>query len=116
MSYEIPQQLRYEEKIIFGLTARQLGYASISFIPALMLFVKSNLGIVIRIILSTSLICVGSLFMFFDFSGYIGNFLAWFRFRNVSISDKKMIDFLGLEKVSGGVLYVRKTKSAISKK
>ncbi len=38
MSYEIPQQLKHKEKIVFNLTFSQLGYATIFSIPILLLF------------------------------------------------------------------------------
>ena len=109
MAYEIPQQLQYEEKIIFNLTAKQLGYASATILPAFLIFLKSGLGFYIKIIIGAALIGIGSLFMFFDFSSYLKNLLAMAMFREVNAKDKKMMGFLGLNKIKDGIIYVNKT-------
>ena len=56
MPYEIPQKLQYEEKIIFGLTFRQLIYAAIFIVPALFIFLKTNLNIYLKIIIAFTLL------------------------------------------------------------
>ena len=108
MSYEIPQKLQYEEKIIFGLTFRQLVFVPIFIIPALVIFLKSHLPITIRLIVSTALMGLGLLFMFFNLLDYLKNIIAWVKFREASQMDKRMKDFLGLKKVENKVLYVKR--------
>jgi len=110
MSYEIPQQLQYEEKIIFGLTFRQLFYAAIFGIPCLILFFKTRIDIYIKAVIGALLMGTASLFMFFNFSAYLRNILNWTKFREISMMDRKMIQFLGIEKIQNGVVYVSKTK------
>ena len=51
MSYEIPQQLEYKEKIIFGLTFSQLLYALIFSPLALAFLFKLPLALTYRVIL-----------------------------------------------------------------
>ena len=117
MSYEIPQQLQYEEKIIFGLTFRQLFYAAIFVIPCLVIFFKTKIDIYIKAIITAILLGTASLFMFFNFSSYLKNIMNWAKFREMNIMDSKMIQFIGIEKIQDGVIYVSKTKkSAESKK
>ena len=117
MSYEIPQQLQYEEKIIFGLTFRQLFYAAIFGIPCIIIFFKSKIDIYIKVIITSLLLGIASLFMFFNFSSYIKNILSWTKFREMRMMDSKMIQFLGIAKIQNGVVYVNKTKrTAESKK
>jgi hypothetical protein len=50
MSYEIPQALKYEEKIIFGLNARQLSYLGIAGLLVLLL-IKTGLPLFLKILL-----------------------------------------------------------------
>lgn len=115
MPYEIPQQLQYEEKIMFGLTFKQLIYAAIFIVPALIIFLKTNLDIYIKIFIATILIGLGSLFMFFSFSSYLSELLTWFKFREIFLMEPKMIQFLGIEKIENGVVYVWKTKKPVKK-
>ena len=117
MSYEIPQQLQYEEKIIFGLTFRQLFYAAIFVIPCLVIFFKTKIDIYIKAVITAILLGTASLFMFFNFSSYLKNVMNWAKFREIHIMEPKMVQFIGIEKIQDGVVYVSKTKkSAESKK
>ena len=116
MSYEIQQQLQYEEKIIFGLTFKQLLYAVIFGVPCLIIFFKTKMGIVPKSCIAALLMGTASLFMFFDFSGYIKNMVYWFKFRDVSLMDAKMIQFIGIEKIENGVVYVNKAKKPVVKR
>ncbi|MBI2657616.1 PrgI family protein [Candidatus Woesearchaeota archaeon] len=116
MSYEIPQQLQYEEKIIFGLTFKQLIYACIFGIPCLLIFFKSKIDIYIRAVIAMVLLGVASLFMFFNFSTYLKNILNWFKFREIRHLDLKMVQFIGIEKIQNGVVYVCKDKKYPKKK
>lgn len=112
MPYEIPQQLQYEEKIVFGLTFKQLIYALIFGLPAILIFMKTHFSIYLKVILGAPLIGLACLFMFFNFLSYIRNMTSWFKFREVSINDPKMIQFLGIEKIKDGNVYVSQTKKS----
>ena len=115
MPYEIPQKLQYEEKIVFGLTFKQIVYALFLILPALLIFLKSNLNFYVKLIIAVLLCSLAFLFMFFDFSSYIRNMVAWHRFMEVTLMEPKMIQFLGIEKISKGVVYVWKTKKPVKK-
>ena len=116
MSYEIPQQLQYEEKIIFGLTFKQLFYAAIFGLPTIFIFFKTRLDIYIRATFAVLLLGIASLFMFFNFSSYLKNIMGWAKFRELSRMDPKMIQFIGIEKIQNGVVYVGKTKKSLAGK
>ena len=115
MPYEIPQQLQYEEKIIFGLTFKQLMYAAIFILPALLIFLKTNLNMYVKISIGMVLVGMGVLFMFFNLSSQIMNFVAWFRYREFFLMDESMIQFIGIEKIEEGVVYVWKGKKPVEK-
>ena len=70
MSYEIPQQLEYKEKIMFGLTFKQLSYLFLFGFIDLVLLKKGHSAIILWSCLITNSI-VGIGFIFFDFSGKI---------------------------------------------
>ena len=114
MPYEIPQQLQYEEKIIFGLTFRQLIYAAIFLVPSLIIFFNTNLDIYIKASISAMLMGTASLFMFFNFSGYLKNIWSWFKFREITLMEPKMVQFIAIEKIENGVVYVNKAKKPAS--
>ena len=116
MSYEIPQQLQYEEKIIFGLTFRQLFYATLFVSPCLVIFFKTKVDIYIKAAITAILFGIASLFMFFNFSSYLKNILNWVKFREMHIMEPKMVQFLGIEKIQNGVIYVSKTKKSSESK
>lgn len=116
MPYEIPQQLQYEEKIIFGLTFKQLLYAAIFIIPALAIFLRTKLDIFLKIGIGIILVGIASLFMFFNFASYMKDMLSWLQFREVKLMDPKMIQFLGIKKIDKEVVYVSKTKKAFTNK
>ena len=113
MPYEIPQQLQYEEKIVFGLTFKQLIYAIIFGIPAIIIFMRTHLPISIKTIAGVILIGMACMFMFFNFSLYIRNIMSWLKFREVSIMQPKMIQFIGVEKIQNGEVYVNTAKKLL---
>lgn len=116
MSYEIPQHLQYEEKIIFGLTFKQLIYAALFVIPASIIFFKTDFGIYVRASIAAILLGIASLLMFFNFSSYMKDIISWIKFREAWLMDSKMIQFLGIEKIENGAIYVWKTKKPVEKR
>ena len=99
MVYEIPQELEYKEKIIFGLTFEQLSYAII-FIPiSALIFVKTNIPFMPRTLISMSLLGLGFSFMFLNFSQTIKNYYNFLRFRQATTMSSKMVKFLGIKEI-----------------
>ncbi len=99
MVYEIPQELEYKEKIIFGLTFEQLSYA-IVFIPiSALIFVKTGISFVPRTLISMFLLGLGFSFMFLNFSQTIKNYYNFLRFRQATTMSSKMVKFLGIKEI-----------------
>ena len=113
MSYEIPQQLEYQEKIIFGLTFKQMFYAIIFLPLALALLFKLKIGLPYRVTLALIPSGLGALFMFTNIPQQLKNILKWLCWKN--ISDKKMKTFLPLEKIEEDILYLKNKKLSIIK-
>jgi type IV secretory pathway VirB4 component len=96
--YEIPQQLAYKEKIIFGLTFEQLLYALL--LPtALLIFLRTHWDLYIRLSVAFFLSFVAIMFMFFDFRTFLKNWIAFLKFRKADYYDMRMVDFLEVRKV-----------------
>ncbi len=89
--YEIPQQLAYKEKIVFGLTFEQLLYALI-FLPIAIIFFKMNIPLQVKVFLILIPVSLAAGFMFFDLKSKIKNWYWWFKFRD--IKDNKKIEKL----------------------
>ncbi len=115
MPYEIPQQLQYQEKIIFGLNFKQLLYALIFFPIGLILFLKTNFSLSVKIILGSIPILIGILFMFCDLSHWASSVWQYLKFREVFLMDLKMKNFLGLKKIENGIIHLKNKKLALLK-
>jgi len=72
------------------------------------MYVKISIGMV--------LVGFGVMFMFFNLSNSIMNFLSWFRYRELWLMEASMMQFIGIEKIDKGEIYVWKTKRPCQKK
>ena len=107
MSYEIPQQLEYKEKIIFGLTFPQLLYALIFSPLALALLFKTPYALPYRISLALIPSAVACIFMFTNVPKQGKNWLKWLKWRKFTIHDKKMKEFLNIQDIKDGVIQLQ---------
>ena len=86
MPYEIPAEIEYKEKIVFGLTFKQL-IIVVPFLLLVALIFKTNLNIYAKSIVSAFILGLAGLFMFFELGGKIKTFINW----------KKNIPSIGLK-------------------
>jgi conjugal transfer ATP-binding protein TraC len=95
MPYEIPSQLQYSEKIIFGLDFKQLTYATIFGLLDFAIFFKTPWSITIKVSLMIvpTMLAVG--FMFFDLDRFAFNIYHWLRFRGT----ENMQKYIGVKEV-----------------
>ena len=112
MSYDIPPQLHHKEKIIFGLTFSQLGYAFPAFF-IIFLILKSGLSIEIGGALSLFVVLIAAFFMFFDGKNRIVNLWKHFRNQSVDVNNEKLKEIVDIKKVEKDTVYTSKTKLAI---
>jgi conjugal transfer ATP-binding protein TraC len=98
MTYEIPQKLEYQEKILFGLTFKQSMYAVIFGLIDFVIFFKTNLAITTKtiLIIFPTLLALG--FMFLNLDQQIINFYHWFQFRKAE--GKKVQDFFKTKRLA----------------
>lgn len=104
MAYEIPQQLQHKERILFGLTFQQLGWASL-FGSIVLIIITRKGNITNNIILSILPAIIGVLFVFFDINKWIKYFFHFFRFRQASLMSAKMKNLVGIKKIEKSIIY-----------
>jgi len=109
MTYQIPQQLEYKEKIMFGLTFPQLAYALLFGSISLLFFNRiENLYIKIIMMLISSLFGVG--FIFLNLSGFIKNYWSFLRFQKVYHGDPKLKKLIGIKNIDNDLIITSQNK------
>jgi len=110
--YEIPHQLEYKEKIVFGLTFSQLAYAFLFFPFAFTFFFKINAHLFVRIFLTLIPVSLAVGFMFFDLGKLTKNWYTWFKTRDLDTKEKldKNISYGFIE---NNLIHYKKKKLAI---
>lgn len=112
--YEIPQQLEYKEKIVFGLTFKQLAYALLFFPIIFILLFKIGAPLWVRIMLSIIPILFAVGFMFFDLSTLIKNWYTWFKLRDLN-TNEKLSKALPIGTISDNLIHYKNKKIAVLK-
>lgn len=107
VTYEIPQQLEYKEKIIFGLTFGQLLYAVIFSPVALAILFKLPAPLSVRITLALIPSGIACVFMFTNIPKQIKNWVKWQGWKEFDITHPKMKEYLNVEKIEEEVLYLK---------
>jgi len=103
MTYEIPQQLEYKEKIIFGLTFKQLAYL-FGFAPfMLLIFLKTGLPTAFKVIIIGFLGCFAVGFMFLNLDYHLKGWISWFRLREIK-EKAKLKQFSGIKEVKDDLI------------
>ncbi|MFA5856894.1 MAG: DUF87 domain-containing protein [Candidatus Pacearchaeota archaeon] len=109
MSYQIPQQLEYKEKIMFGLTFKQLLYAFIfGFIDIIFLKNISNDYIKYPLIFVSSSFSI--CFMFLNLENLIKNYHIYLRNRILKKDDYKLKKYLGIKEINNNLIVLSNNK------
>ena len=109
MSYQIPQQLEYKEKIMFGLTFKQLSYGFIFGILAL-LFFKGISNSYIKFTLMFLSSGLGISFMFLNLDTLIKNYRIYLKYRKLSKGDYKLRRFIGVKEIDKDLIILSGNK------
>ncbi|MEK6860671.1 MAG: DUF87 domain-containing protein [Nanoarchaeota archaeon] len=112
--YEIPQQLEYKEKIVFGLTFQQLAYAFLFFPIIFILLFKISAPLSMKIILALFPVSLAVGFMFFNLSTLIKNWYTWFKLNDLNTKEK-LSQALPLGTVSNNLIHHNNKKIAVLK-
>lgn len=109
MAYEIPQQLEYKEKIMFGLNFKQLVYFGI-FAPIIaIIFFKSSLHIAIKIPFMTLFGCLGIGFIFLDLDKHIRNWYYWYKSKLIQLPHK-FAEFIPVKEIKDSLIITKNNK------
>lgn len=109
MAYQIPQQLEYREKIMFGLTFKQLVYALAFGLVCLLIFKKIS-NPIIKYTLMVLYSGLGMCFIFFDLESKIKNYKFYLKNRNLGLDNKKLKEFLGIKEIRENTIITYKNK------
>lgn len=92
MTYEIPQELEYKEKIIFNLTFRQLAYLFLFTPLMIIVFFKTNWNFVIRFFITAIFSGLAIGFMFLNLEYHLKGWIAWLKFRDLEHKEEVKAD------------------------
>jgi hypothetical protein len=109
MSYQIPQQLEYKEKIMFGLTFKQLSYGFVFGILAI-LFFKNISNSYIKFTLMFLSSGLGISFMFLNLDTLIKNYRIYLKYRKLSKGDYKLKKFIGVKDIDKDLIILSSNK------
>jgi conjugal transfer ATP-binding protein TraC len=109
MSYQIPQQLKYSEKIMFGLTFKQLSYAFIFGVFALIMLrgIKHE---ILRFVFASIPCFIGICFMFFNFDAMLKDYWVFLRSKNMIKGSPKLERFIGVKEIRDNLIINSKNK------
>src|SRR3989344_2395920 len=115
MAYEIPQQLEYREKIMFGLDVKQLAYAILFFPLIVLIFFKNNMGFSARLIYSIILSTLGVGFIFLNLDYHLKAWYVWLKSRRIE-KPEKLAKFIPIKEIKDSLIITNdKRKIAILK-
>jgi conjugal transfer ATP-binding protein TraC len=113
MAYQIPQQLEYKEKIMFGLTFKQLMYGFIFGLLSIAIF-RGIPNLFLSILFTIVPSCLGIGFMFLNLEERLKEFYYFLRFRDPSAT--QLNAFFGVDRIEKGLIITsQKKKVAILK-
>jgi len=107
MPYEIPQNLKYSEKIAFGLTFWQLFWLALFCGLAGIIFFKLQLNFFLKAFFVLLLVVLGVGFAFFDFFGFLQKYNSFRKgVRKAGFFDKQLNDFVGVKRIESNVMFL----------
>ncbi|MGV8142257.1 MAG: PrgI family protein [Candidatus Pacearchaeota archaeon] len=103
MGYEIPQQLEYQEKIMFGLNFKQLAYLFL-FAPIIILvFFKTSLHLAIKIPIMTFFAGLAIGFIFLGLDKHLQNWYYWYNSKKIQLPHK-FASFIPIKEVKDDLI------------
>ncbi len=108
LPYEIPQNLKYQEKIVFDLTFNQLAWLSVFGCLAAIVFLKTNLPFYLKVVISLFLFLLGVGFAFFGFTNHLGALKTYKdSIRQAGYFDSRLKAFVDVEKIEDDAIFLR---------
>jgi len=112
--YEIPQQLEYKEKIIFGLTFTQLIYAMIFFPIIFIIIFRVHASLATRITIALFPFLLACGFIFLNLSFHLKNWIIWFKSREIKTKEK-MERWFYIKEIKNNLIVTKNKKLAVLK-
>lgn len=109
--YEIPQQLTYQERIIFNLTFGQLVYGFIFLPIAFNILFNGSGNLYVRFFLALFPFLLGVGFMFFNFQDHIKNYIKWYKQRK--LDSLKIERYFQIKEINKDLIITNKKKLAM---
>jgi len=107
MPYEIPQNLKYKEKIAFGLTFIQLVWLALFSGLTAIIFFKTNLMLELKFLFALIFLGTGTGFAFFGLLEHLKNIYSFKKQKKeLGFFDSEMKKFLNIKKIEENAVYL----------
>jgi len=113
MTYEIPSQIAYTERIAFGLTLKQLILSIFFMVLIYFVFFKTNLPIISKWILGVIILILAISLIFFKLDSFMLNFFNWITLRSFKLDNKSIQHFFKIGSFEKDYILVDKKKTAV---
>lgn len=107
--YEIPQELKYKEKIIFNLEFEQLIYSSLAIFFGL-LILKTSLDLNLKITLLMFIGCIAIFFMYFNLKSILFNYISWLISLKLNFMTYSMNKYLSFKSIENDSIIIKKSR------
>lgn len=108
MAFEIPQNLKYEEKIVFGLTLKQFAWIALFGILAAIVYLKTGLDFYLKAVISLVLAGLGLGFAFLDLFGHLKTLNAYRgSIRQAGYLDSKLESFVDAKSIDQDTIFLK---------
>jgi len=108
VAYEIPKNLKYKEKIVFGLSFSQLFWLGLFGGLSAVVYLKTPLVFEVKVGLALVFCALGASFAFFGLFDRLKDLWAFkSSLRNAGYFDKRINGFVGVKKVEDDVVFLR---------
>jgi len=105
MAYEIPAALRYEEKVVFGLTFRQFAYLILFGTLPAVIILKTNIAMEAKVVSAIAFMGFAVSSAFFNLDKYIVNVATYLSgMREVGYLDKRALKLMDVKDVLDNVI------------
>ena len=108
MPYEIPKNLKYEEKIAFGLSLPKLFWLALFGSSSAIVFLKTNIDFNLKIVISVFLMALGISFAFLNLLKHLNTFRNYSKgIKEAGYFDSKLKSFVEVKKIEDETIYLQ---------
>ena len=107
MSYEIPKNLKYEEKFFFNLSLSQAGWLGLFGTFGAIVFLKTPLPFEFKLVLGVMFLAIGGGFAFLNLREHLTTFANYFlRPKELGYLDREMESFIEVKRIADNTLFL----------